>query len=61
VSVEKWCSKREAAQIAGLSEKTIDRAIKRGKLRRANNGVRRVRIAYSDLVRWLNGGKVAGC
>jgi excisionase family DNA binding protein len=55
---DRWLSKREAAGLAGVSEKTIDRAIKRGFLRRAKNGVRRVLIAYSELCRWMNGGKV---
>jgi hypothetical protein len=61
MSSERWLSKRQAAEIAGVSEKTIDRAIKRRLLSKANNGVRRVLIAYSSLVRWMNGGKVVGC
>jgi excisionase family DNA binding protein len=54
---EKWLTKKEAASTSGYSEKTIDRAIRSGQLRKAQNGVRRVRIAYSDLVRFMNGDK----
>ncbi len=54
---ETWLSKREAAELTGYSEKTIDRAIRRGLLRRARNGVRSVRIAYTDLIRFMNGGR----
>lgn len=57
---EKWLSKQQAAAVAGLSEKTIDRAIKRGALRRARNGVRRVVVAYSDLLRWMKGDDAIG-
>jgi predicted site-specific integrase-resolvase len=46
---ERWLSKREAAKIAGVSEKTIDRFIRRGLLRRANCQIRRVLIAHSDV------------
>lgn len=55
---ERWLSKVQAAEISGVCVKTIERAIHRGALRVARNGVRRVLIAYSDLVRWMNGGKV---
>jgi len=57
---QRWLTKREAAAVAGVSEKSIDRAIRRGLLRRAKNGLRKVLIAYSDLVRWMNGGVVQG-
>jgi excisionase family DNA binding protein len=55
---ERWLSKKEAAALSGYSEKTIQRAIRRGLLRCADNGVRRVRIAYSQFERWMNGAKV---
>jgi excisionase family DNA binding protein len=54
---ERWVSLEEAAEIAGVHPKTVTRAIHKGALRRAKNGVRRVLIAYSDLVRWMKGGK----
>ena len=57
---ERWLSKGQAAELSNVSPKTIDRAIKKGLLRKANNGVRKVLIAYSDLVRWMNGGCSAG-
>ena len=52
---ERWLTKREAAKLARVSEKTIDRAIRRGWLRRVENGVRKVLIAYSELLRWMSG------
>jgi excisionase family DNA binding protein len=55
MQLERWLTKREAAEIARVSEKTIDRAIKRGWLKRVENGVRKVLIAYSELLRWMNG------
>jgi len=57
IALEQWLTKRQAAAVAAVSEKTIDREIKRKNLRRANPGVRKVLIAYSDLRRWMNGGK----
>jgi excisionase family DNA binding protein len=53
--LEKWLTLSEAATSTGLSEKTIRRAIRRGKLRRAENGVRRVLIAATELARWMKG------
>jgi len=55
MKTERWLTKREAAKLARVSEKTIDRAIRRGWLRRVENGVRKVVIAYSELLRWMTG------
>jgi excisionase family DNA binding protein len=60
VEEERWLSKKQAARLCGFCEKTIDRAVKKGVLRRARNGVRAVRIAQSDLLRWMNGGQARG-
>jgi excisionase family DNA binding protein len=57
ISGDRILTRREAAEIARVSQKTIDRAIRRRVLRRVENGVRRVRIAYSELMRWMNGGR----
>jgi predicted site-specific integrase-resolvase len=57
---DRWLSKREAAKIAGVSQKTIDRFIRRGLLRRAECKVRRVLIAHSDLVKCMSGGQMRG-
>ena len=54
---ERWLTVTEAAELARCHPKTIDRAIKRGNLPRVKNGVRKVLIALSELVRWMNGGK----
>lgn len=56
----KWLSKRAVAEMTGYSEKTIDRAIKRGWLRRAKNGVRRVRIGYDSVVAFMQGQTAKG-
>jgi hypothetical protein len=52
---DKWYTKKEAAAKARVCEKTIDRAISRGLLRRVENGIRKVLIADSELIRWMNG------
>ena len=54
-TMQRWVTKREAAELAGVSPKTIQRAISRGELKRAKNGVRKVLIAYPDLSRWMKG------
>ena len=56
----KWLTKREAAAEARVSEKTIDRALKRGLLERAQNNVRKVVISSASLARWMAGGKAQG-
>jgi excisionase family DNA binding protein len=55
-----FLTKKEAADEARVSEKTIDRAIRRRVLRRVNNGVRKVVIARAELLRWMNGGLPRG-
>ncbi len=60
MSAERWLTKKEAADLAQLHEQTIYRAIRKGALKKAKNGVRRVRIAESDLLRWMNGAKLSG-
>jgi excisionase family DNA binding protein len=57
---EQWLTKKQAAQLANVSTKTIDRAIARQALRPAKNGVRKVLIAYSELTRWMTGGEPSG-
>lgn len=60
MSNERWLTKKEAATESKYSTKTIERAIKKGALRKVKNGVRRVRIAYSELLRWMNGNQARG-
>lgn len=57
---DRWLTKKQAAEKCGLSTKTLERAISRGKLRRANIGFRRVLIAYSDLRRFMKGEQLQG-
>jgi excisionase family DNA binding protein len=56
MGMEQWLSKKQAAAIACVDPKTIDRAIAKHVLKRARNGVNKVLIAYSDLDRWMKGG-----
>lgn len=57
--MERYLSKKEASAVTGLSVKTLERAIRRKALRAARTGFRVVRIAYSELVRFMNGGGAA--
>jgi len=57
---DQWLTKKQAAEISGLSTKSLERAIRRGRLRKAENGVRRVLIAYSELMRWMKGERMPG-
>jgi excisionase family DNA binding protein len=57
---ERWLTKKEAAALARVSPKTIDRAIRRGWLRRVQNGVRKVLISETEISRWMNGSRIAG-
>jgi len=61
MEMERWLNKKEAALAANVCTKTIDRAIAKGFLKRAKNHVRKVLIAYSELQRWMNGGRLTGC
>ena len=55
---EQYCTLAEAAEHARVCTRTIERALARGDLRRVKNGVRKILIAYSELVRWMtNGGR----
>jgi predicted site-specific integrase-resolvase len=50
-----WYSKREVAEMTGYSEKTIDRALKAGWLRRVKNKIRRVRITRDSVFAFMQG------
>ena len=51
--VREYLDKREAAEVVGLAEKTIERAILRGELR-AFKPAGRVRIRRADLNQWVD-------
>lgn len=48
----KWMSTKEAAEHTGLSENTIRKAIRSGKLRALRQGERNFRIIPNDLDAW---------
>lgn len=59
-SQEQWLTRKEAAAKSQYSLSTIDRAIQRKALRKVHNGVRRVRIALSELMRFMDSQKPQG-
>ncbi|MGA2498239.1 MAG: helix-turn-helix domain-containing protein [Tepidisphaeraceae bacterium] len=54
-SSERLLPIKDAAAWAGVGPKTLRRAIRDGRLRRAGAKVRKVLIAYADLVLWMDG------
>lgn len=47
---------KQAAAFCNVSVKTIRRAVWRGLLRKANNGVRKILIHIDELLRWMADG-----